>query len=539
MGTQSSVISSDFIDHTEASNLSFRYNNGASGALYLLEIVGGGVALIDCDNDNDLDLFFPQGALLDNTLTPVQAQPRLFRNLLNSNKQLMFTDITEDSGIQSGDYGVGVAAGDINRDGWIDLYLTSFDNNRLLINQGDCKFRESKELNDTRWGVSAAFLDYDRDGWLDLFLGNYVDHQLETQTPCIDSGGSIDYCGPKSYQPQKNRLWRNNTDETFTDVTNTAGIGQEYGGALGIVAADLDGDGWQDIYVANDQRPNLLWRNLGNGHFENTALLAGCAVNSAGLAEASMGVDLGDVDGDGQLDLFMSHLRQESNTLYLMKNGRCTDRSTRSALAATSMSFTGFGTGYLDYDNDGDLDIFVANGEVEIVAEQAAQGDPMPLRQRNQLFENTGSGNFREITPEEQPILSHEAVSRGVGFGDLDNDGDTDLIVVNSGEKAQLLLNQVGQKQNWHGLIVRYEPNGPYAIGSQVTAILNNGKRLLRRVARDGSYASANDPRIRFGLGQEQRVKQFKITWPNGQVSVHDAIEINQYQTVVQNEANN
>ena len=531
-----------FIDMAMNSGLEFIYNTGSTGNLFMAEIVGGGAAFFDCDNDGDLDILFNQGTIIADESKLRDAQPVLYRNNLIGKKPqqgLVFSNITQHSKITVGEYGIGIATGDINNDGYVDFYLTNFGTNRLFVNIGDCQFKEeTNQAADQRWSVSASFFDMQKDGLLDLFVGNYVNHNRKYNKTCRNATGQIDYCGPKAYTPQTNSLWRNNGNSQFLNISSLTNIDSVSGGALGVVASDFNGDQQTDIYIANDQNANILWENNVDGSFTNVALISGCAVNSSGLAESSMGVALGDVDNDGNFDLFMTHLRQETNTFFNIKNGMCFDKTNKTDLAAASVPFTGFGTGFLDYDNDGDLDIFVANGEIEMIVEQVKQGDSFPLKQHNQLFENTGLGGFNDKTPVAGKAINRKNVSRGAVFGDIDNDGDLDILVVNSNEKAQLLINTQGQKKNWIGFDVYNDSLNRHAIGSEVEITLNNGSKQIRRVATDGSYASANDPRVLFGLGDKKAILKVKIKWLNGEITTMNNLPNNNYYKILKSSSN-
>ncbi len=529
-----------FEDAAEITGLKFTYDTGSAGERFLAEIVGGGAALFDCDSDGDLDVLFTQGHTLDSIQSTQEAMSRLFRNDLDQTQGepvQSFRDITSSSGLEPTPYGMGVATGDVDNDGDVDIYLTSFTENSLWMNQGACVFEEAEgQLVDSRWSVSASFFDSQADGWLDLFVGNYLDHSIYNNRQCRNLAGVIDYCGPKAYRPVPNSLWVNLGEGRFEDHSMQSGIDKDFGGALGVVASDFNADGIIDLYVANDQRPNLLWLSTEDGSLINDALLNGCAVNSSGLAEASMGVDLGDVNLDGHLDLFMTHLRQESNTLYEVRDGQCMDRSNARELAAPSMPFTGFGTGFLDFDHDGDLDIFVANGEIEIIMEQMRAGEPFPLKQSNQLFENI-DGQFIDASMRGGTAVTDPYVSRGAAFGDIDNDGDTDIVVVNSNDPVQLLINTVGQDRNWIGFEVRLSDSGRYAIGAELSLMLPDGSTRMERVSRDGSYASSNDPRVVFGLGDVDRIDRVTVRWPDGQKSTYSELLSGQYHVLFSNQA--
>ena len=549
-----------FVDVSEQAGLDFSYFNGMSGEWYMHEIIPPGVAFVDYDNDNDLDIYFPQGAMmgegktLDDALMPpaeqVRVSDRLFRNELisetpGSGGTLRFVDVTEEAGLADmTGYGVGVATGDYNRDGWTDLYVTSFGVNRLLHNNGDGSFTDVTEaagVGDPSHSVPASFFDYDQDGWLDLFVGNYVDFRLTDGILCRDVTGARDYCGPASYAPQQDFLYRNRGDGTFEDVTEAVGLADSASPGLGIVAADLNGDQLTDIYVTNDGTANHLWINRGDGTFYDDALLAGCAVNSSGKPEASMGVDAADFDRDGDLDLFMTHLVAETNTIFINDGtGLFSDRTAGSGLSAPSRIHTAFGTGWFDYDNDGWLDLVVANGAVKKIEALARAGDPFPLHEPNQLFRNLGdgTGKYVEVTDQAGEVFALSETSRGVAMGDVDNDGDTDLLVVNNVGPARLLLNQVGQDSHWLGLELEVDDTGQPRSDTRVALVHGGRPSRWERVRVEGSFASVNDPRVLFGLGADgdsaeiRELEGVRVAWPDGTIEEWTSIPIDNYTTL-------
>jgi hypothetical protein len=521
-----------FAEVAADSGIEFFHFNGMSGELYFAENVGAGLALIDFDNDGDLDVYLRQGVMMgkgktvEESLVPVPATglgDRLFRNELapRSDKSLLlsFVDITAASGIDAKSYGMGVAAADYDNDGWVDLYLTNLEDNQLWHNEGDGTFTQvtsTAAVNVDVWSVSATFVDYDRDGWLDLYVTNYVDFSVETHKPCFTESSARDYCGPGSYNPLPDRLFRNRGDGTFEDASGVSGIAGELGAGLGVIAADINLDGWPDLYVANDQTPNQLWINQGNSRFTNDAVLAGVAVNMDGAPEASMGVDVADFDGDGDEDIFLTHLRRQTNTIYINEgDGWFTDRTLGAGLGAPSFSYTSFGTAWIDYDNDGLLDLLIANGAVQTIEALALADDPYPLHQINQLFRNVGGGRFEEKTGEAGEAFSLSEVTRGAAFGDLDNDGDIDVALSNNNGPARLLRNQIGNRNAWIGLRLLDPERKRDAAGTRVAVRLPGGKTIWRRVRADGSYASANDARILVGLGEVQEAVEVRVVWPD------------------------
>ena len=534
-----------FVDVTDDAGLGFHHFNGMSGELYFPEMMGSGVGLLDYDGDGDLDVYLVQGHMLGGKPLsaatfkprhPVPLTDRLFRNE-STDDRLRFVDVTEASGLAAGGYGMGVAVGDYDNDGRPDFYVSNFGNNQLWRNLGDGRFEDvtaAAGVDDPRWSVSVTWVDFDRDGWLDLYVGNYVDFSFENAKPCRSSTSARDYCSPLVYEPLVDSLFRNRGDGTFEDVSLGAGIRGDFGGALGVIAADFNGDGWQDIYVANDGVPNQLWINGRDGRFANDAILAGAGVNMDGSPEASMGVDAADFDGDGDEDLFMTHLARETNTLYVNDGqGWFEDRTVTMGLAGPSFPMTGFGTGWIDYDNDGWLDLLVVNGAVTAIEAQMLAGDPLPLRQPNQLFRNLGKSRFVDVSSEAGSAILTPRVSRGAAFGDLDNDGDTDVIVSNNAGPARVLENRVGARNQWLGLRLLTGDPGRDAIGARVE--LSGEPSLWRRVRTDGSYASASDPRILFGLGDGAAKKRsVRVLWPDGSEERFEGLQGGRYHTLRQ-----
>jgi hypothetical protein len=537
-----------FRDVASTSNLDFVHFNGMSGAHYFPEMMGAGGAVFDYDNDGDLDVYLVQGRMLgaDKTLAdalfpPQDKRPlldRLYRNDCQKPpagcETLRFTDVTEASGLRADGYGMGVAAADIDNDGDVDLYVMNFGANQLWRNNGDGTFSDitaSAGVDDPRWSVSASFMDIDADGLLDLYVGNYLKHDNSKQRVCRLAQRFDDYCGPLRGAGETDRLFHNQGNGVFKDISEASGITGAWGGALGISTADFDGDGDIDIYVANDGVANQLWINQGDLSFRDESLLAGVSVNKDGMAEASMGVDAADFDGDGDVDLFMTHLRQETNTLYVNDGqGWFEDRSIAMGLASDSFNYTGFGTAWFDYNNDGWLDLLSVNGAVRKIEALLLADDPYPLHQINQLFENTGSGRYREVTPTAGEAFALSEVSRGAAFGDLDNDGDTDVVVTNNNGPARLLENTNSTGHHWIGLRI-VTRDGRDALGATVQTV-QDGRTLTRRVRSDGSYASANDARVLVGLGKSSAPVVVQVRWPDGRTRKIEGLALDRYHEV-------
>ena len=546
-----------FVDRAAETGLDFVQFNGMTGQYYMAEVTGSGGAFFDVDADGDLDAYLVQGTLLepgatlaDAVFEPRYPEPltdRLYRNELVETGSLSFTDVTADSGLTASDYGMGVAAGDVDGDGRVDLYVTNFGPNRLLRNVGDGRFTDVTDesgTGDDRWSVPAVFFDFDRDGRLDLFVGNYTAAGFENRPICKDFIGAQDYCGPGAFPAEPDRLFHNrgggaDGTVTFEDVTAARGLRGGFGAALGVVAADFNGDGLPDLYVANDSQPNNLWIQKADGSFADEALLSGCSVNARGKAEASMGIDAADVDGDGDLDLFMTHLTSETNTLYVNDGrGLFDDRTIDSGLSAPSRAYTSFGTAWLDYDNDGWLDLLVASGAVKKIEALARRNDPFPVHQPNQLFHNLGGPDiaFEDVTSSAGAVFELSEVSRGAVFGDVDNDGDTDVLIVNNSGPARLLINRVGQEQPWLGLRPVTGDPPRDALGARVAVERAGQPTLWRRVRTDGSFASANDPRVLFGLGESTAVDRVRVIWPDGSEESWTGLAVGRYHVLRQGE---
>jgi len=539
-----------FTEVADQVGLNFRHYNGMTGKFFLPEIMGSGAALFDYDNDGDLDVFIVQGNVLEPDAKPGdtlfrwrESEPprgRLFRNDLvigkDGSRTLKFTDVTQKSGIVATGYGMGVAVGDVNNDGRPDLYLTNLGHNQLYLNQGDGTFVDATKksgTDDERWSTSASFFDYDRDGWLDLMVVNYADFSVTSNPVCYVATTRRDYCTPKVFRAPGNRLFHNKGNGEFEDVTIAAGVDKEFGHGLGVVAADFNDDGWIDIYVANDGDPNQLWINQKNGTFRNEALLAGAALNRDGKAEAGMGVDAGDFDGNGTEDIFVTHLMDETNTLFTnMGKGLFEDRTRESGLGMPGHRFTGFGTLFFDYDNDGWLDLLVANGAVQLLPELMQRGDPYPLGQPNQLFQNTGQSAFLDMSQKAGQSFQLLEVSRGAAFGDIDNDGDIDVLITNSNGPARLLLNQVGNRNHWLGLRLIGRETQRDMLGARVEVVISRKKSIWRRVRTDGSYLSANEPRVVVGLGSVIQPELVRVRWPDGTVEEWTNPKVDQYVTL-------
>ncbi|MBT8486742.1 MAG: CRTAC1 family protein [Phycisphaerales bacterium] len=496
-----------FQEDALARGLQFTYRSGAGVALLFPEIVGGGVALFDLEGDGDLDVYCVQGGGV--LTTPAERPPnQLFRNRGDGT----FDDVTLGSGAGDRGYGMGVATGDVDGDGLVDLYVTNLGPNTLLRNRGDGTFEDItgvSGLGDEGWGTSAAFLDYDRDGDQDLFVVNYIHWSPATERDCFAATGERDYCAPDAYAaPAVDRLYRNDGHARFTDVTEAAGVHAAFGNGLGVVTGDFTGDAWPDVFVANDGMANQLWVNRTDGTFVDAAPVLGVALDDDGLAKAGMGTCAEDFDDDGDLDLLVVNLEHETDSLYRNEDGRYfVDDTARAGLGPASRRHTRFGVGLYDFDHDGHLDLFAANGRVR---RRAGATDIDPFAEPDRLMRGLDGARFAAVPGGAGGL---RATSRGAAFGDLDGDGGVDVVVVNRDAAMHVRLNRAPGRAGW----IRFRLlDGPRdALGATVWATV--GDRTVRREVRTASsYCAANDPRVHIGLGPTSGVTDVRVRWSDG-----------------------
>lgn len=521
-----SVASPMFRNIARETGLNFQHVNGATGQFYMPEIMGSGVALFDYDGDGDLDVFLVQGGPLSE---PAKGPGnRLFRNELVPSGKLQFVDVTEESGLRYSGYGMGAATGDFNNDGLVDLLVTNYGSNVLYQNLGKGRFKDvtadSPALTkSTAWSTSASFFDYDRDGWQDLMILSYVDFTLKGNKKCSGPTGEPDYCTPVAYRAVAATLFHNEHGH-FVDVTSKAGMDRARGPGLGVVAVDANKDGWLDLFVANDTTPNHLWINQRNGTFVESALERGVAYGEEGQPKAGMGVAVGDYDRDGNDDLLVLNLIREGASLFHNDGkGFFTDVSLASRIHALTLPHTGFGVDWLDFDNDGCSDLFIASGAVTLREERPKQGSP--YAERNLLLRNTcSSAPFEDVSDRAGEALQPAEVYRGAAFGDLDNDGRVDIVVTTNNGPVKLLRNET-KAAAWISVSVN-EP------GARVGVFQSGSAPLWGRSHTDASYLSASDPRVHFGLGAATKIDKIVVEWADGSSQEEPGPAINSAVTI-------
>ncbi len=505
-----------FTEITSESGLDFVHDTGASGELHMPEIMSGGGAMLDYDQDGDLDIYLTNGnGLLPEAARGGTTTNRLFRQDAGGR----FVDATEGSGLGDTGYGMGVAVGDFDNDGALDVYASNYGSDRLFRNLGNGAFEDVTDaagISVDGFSCSAAFCDFDHDGFLDIYVTQYV--QFRAIRNCSDPSGRPDYCGPEAFPPLPDVLLHNNGDGTFTDVSALAGLSSVAAAGLGVVCDDLDDDGDADFYVANDAYANNLWINQGDGTFRDTAITTGTAYNLHGQPEAGMGVVAADLNGDSLLDLFVTHLTDETNTFYRSRGpGKgFLDSTGQAGLGTSSMAFTGFGVAAFDLELDGDLDLFVANGRVNRTDPRPDSSVPVPwsyYAEPNLLFSNQGTGRFDLL--EDATVGSKIEISRSLAAGDVDNDGDVDVLVANVHGPARLYRNDAPRQGHWLSIRAVDPRLRRDAIGARVT-VLCEERRYTRSIASASSYNSAGDLRAHFGLGGCSQVDGTEVRWPDG-----------------------
>ena len=499
-----------FRDDATSIGIEFKHVSGADGSYLMPEMMGSGIALFDMENDGDLDAYFVQSGSLKNEPSKNMYPNELYRN----DGTGMFVKVEAGDATKNLGYGMGVVAADYDGNGFDDLYVTNVGTNVLLRNLGDGTFEDVSSdagVDDPGWGTSAAFMDFDGDGDLDLFLVNYLRWSVGTELECYHfTLGTRDYCGPVIYDTSaQDRLFRNNGNGTFTDVTFESGLADTVGNGLGLVVVDFNGDGMHDVFVANDNTPSHLWINKGNLSFVEECVRRGCAADEHGALKAGMGIVAEDMDGDLDSDVLIVNLTGQTDTLFKNESGHFIDATTQFGLSGTSTRFTRFGLAMADFDNDGDFDIVNANGAISMKVETEHED---PYAEPDVFYLGSPNGSFNEV--HEMP---YAYTSRGLATGDIDLDGDIDVVAVNRDARASVYINQQDTSNNWIQFSIRHS-NGSSAVGATIEFEVG-GIRQMRVVQTAGSYLSSRDPTVHVGLGPYSRVDEIIVRWPNGKVA--------------------
>jgi len=515
-----------------ASGITWRHVNGRSADMYLPETTGAGCGFLDYDNDGWMDIYLVNSGACDFYMPPAPLRNALYRN----NRDGTFTDVTEKAGVSGGGYGQGIAVGDYDGDGFPDIYLTQYGRSILYHNNGDGTFSDVTEKAGVAapgWATSAVWFDYDNDGRLDLFVCRFVDFSKARNKWCGDRNTNERwYCIPRVYEPMPCWLFHNNGNGTFTDVSKELGIAGSMAKAWGVVACDINNDGWMDLFVANDTEPNFLFVNR-RGKFEEEGLFAGVAYSASGRARSGMGVDAADYDQDGWVDLFVSNVDQEMFSLYHnSKNETFSDFAIPTGIGPTTKLMSGWGVKFFDYDNDGDLDLLLCNGHPDDKIDGRVEGvkylEPMLL------YRNTGNG-LKNVSAQGGAIFSKPLAGRGMATGDFDNDGAVDVLIsVNDGAPL-LLRNNAGKQNNWLGVTLVGKKSNPDAVGTRLAYQAGDLKRSRIKVG-GGSYLSSHDPRMVLGIGKREKVDRLEVKWPlpGGATQRFTSLPINRYITIVE-----
>jgi enediyne biosynthesis protein E4 len=538
LAAAATAVQVSFVDATETSKLDFRQEASPTSNKYLLETMGGGVAMFDYDNDGRLDIFFANGAHISDPMKegekPNKSDRKFWDRLYHQSADGTFIDVTEKAGLTGrpqNTYNLGVAIGDYDNDGFEDIYVTGYDGNTLYHNNGNGTFTDVTKqagVSTGGWSTSAGFFDYDNDGKLDLFVCRYLKWTFQTNRYCGErKPGYRSYCHPDNFDGIENVLYHNNGDGTFRDVSRSAGIANPEGKSLGVAFADYDGDGWTDIFVANDSVRCFLYHNEHNGKFSEVSLVSGTGYTEDGKTFAGMGTDFSDFDNDGLPDIVVTDLSNERYVLFRNNgDGTFTDVTNASGLGRATQAYSGWSTRFLDYDNDGWKDLFVAQGHVMDTIELTAPN--LRYKQPPLLLRNV-AGHFSNVPG--GPAFNLAWAGRGAAFGDLDNDGDVDILVGNLNDKAYLLLNEGGNRNHWIGIAPLGKKSNRDCIGCRVRVVSNSGVTQTYTVNTAIGYLSASDKRLIVGLGSDTAAKLVEIRWPSGAVQRLENVKAGQMLT--------
>ena len=528
-----------FENHQKQSRVDFILNNSTTDDKPVIDAVLGGVALLDYDNDGYLDIFFTNGARIPSL---AKDSPDFSNRLYHNNHDGTFTDVTDRAGVKGYGYSVGVAVADFDNDGFPDIYVTGVNRNTLYHNNGDGTFTDVTERAGVAgigpngkklWSVSAAWIDYDNDGRLDLFVSNYLDWTFETSKVCGPPGRRLS-CSPTMYKGEQNFLYHNNGDGTFTDVSAATGIAEHIGKGMGVAIADYNGDGWMDIFVANDKERNFLFKNREGKSFEEVGVESFVAFTEDGIPVSSMGVDFRDWNNDGKPSLFVTALGHETFPLFRNEGtGSFSVDTYKAGIGFASLKMSGWGNGIYDFDNDGFKDLFTANSHVS----DNADDDPQQhYRQANAVFQNLQDETFRDVSTQAGPDMQVRAAHRGCAFGDLNNDGKIDVVVSAIGDHAELLYNTTTNNNHWILLQTMGVKSNRDGIGTRIKVTGESGLVQYNHVTTAGSFASSSDKRVHFGLGRDTRIKEIELRWPSGRIQVLQNVKADQILKITESE---
>jgi hypothetical protein len=518
------LLAAQFVEVGLPAGLTHRHENGASPQKLMMETFGSGVAAFDFDLDGRVDLFFVNGADLARGKT--SPGHKLYRNTGGGK----FEDVTPRAGVRgNGGFGTGVAVGDYDNDGRLDLYVTGYGANQLFRNRGDATFEDvtvRAGVAGGGWSSSGGFVDYDRDGDLDLYVARYLEYDIKDNPYCgFRKPGYRMYCDPRMFDGKADLLYRNNGDGTFTDVSKASGIANPAGKGLGVAVGDVDGDGWPDIYVANDGVRNFLYHNQRNGTFVDIAYGAGVGLDGHGKPQAGMGTEIADYDGDGRPDIFVTNFAMELNTLYRNLGDLLFEDFSEGAGLSSGLEPLGFGTRLFDFDNDGDLDIHVTNGHV--IDNVKLYHPQLTYAQKDLLYENIRGGKFRDVSAQAGPAFRMEHVGRGSAVADFDNDGDLDIVISNLGDRPFLFRNDTTPRRHWLAVELRGRASNRFGAEARVT-VTAGGRRQVRDMTNVTSYLSSGEMRLHFGLGEAAEAERVEIAWPSGGRQVLKSVKANQ-----------